>query len=134
MNRTFQSKVKWHQIVFLLIITGLCIYMIWIKQSILATLLSIMLIIIIEKIIHTEYTLTTDNELIIKKGRFSKKRIVNLDEIIDIEIKTSTKVGSKYLYKYILLTTKDNNYIGLTPANVESFYKTILRKKESYID
>lgn len=132
MNRTFQSKVRWHQIFLLLLLTGLCIYMIWYQYAIISAILAIFMIVLIERIIHTEYTITDNNLLIIRKGRYTKTRQIPLSDITDIEIKTTSNVGGQYLLKYILLTLKGNEYIGITPTNVEECYKVLVRKKENY--
>lgn len=108
--------------------------MVWVKQSILATLLAIALIVLIERIIHTTYTLTSDNKLILKRGRFSKIKVIDLDLIKDIELKSTTKFGSFYLTSYVLILCKPKEYIAITPANPERFIETIIKRKEHYID
>ena len=76
--------------------------MVWVKQSILATLLAIALIVLIERIIHTTYTLTSDNKLILKRGRFSKIKVIDLDLIKDIELKSTWLFLSHQLCTYTL--------------------------------
>lgn len=134
MNRTFHSRIRWDQLFLTLIITAICFYMVWVKQSILATLLAIALIVLIERIIHTTYTLTSDNKLILKRGRFSKIKVIDLDLIKDIELKSTTKFGSFYLTSYVLILCKPKEYIAITPANPERFIETIIKRKEHYID
>lgn len=134
MNRTFHSKIKWHQVFYLILLTILCIYLIWVKQAIFATIVALLLVVIIEKIIHTAYVLTADDRLIIKKGRFSRPQIIPLDDIVDVEIKKTSRVGGHAVLEYILLTVKDNKFVGLTPANPKDFYRVIIRKKEHYMD
>lgn len=132
MNRTFHSKVRFDQIIYLIILTAVCCYMIWIKQAIVATILGLMIIMVIERIINTEYTLTTDNKLLIKKGRYSKLKTIPLDDMLDIEIKTTTRFWSHFLLRYVLITLKNNTYVGVTPNNVDDFYKALIRRKENY--
>lgn len=134
MNRTFQARTSWYQLLYILLVAGLCFYMIWIKQSIVATILAILLLILIERLIHTEYVLTNENTLVINRGRFTKPRIIPIEQITDIEEKTSAKFGSFYVTRFVLLTIKKNQYIALTPTHATRFVDALVKKKENYID
>lgn len=134
MNRTFHSRTRWDQLFYVLLVAFVCFFMIWIKQAILAVILSILLIILIERIIHTEYILTADNKLIIKSGRFLKEKKLDLDQINDIEHRTTTKFGSFYIASYILITYNKNKHLSLTPANAQRFIDILIKKKEHYIE
>ena len=134
MNRTFHSRTRWDQIIYVFIIASVCLYMIWIKQAILAAILAVLLIVLIEKIIHTQYIITSHNKLIIKRGRFSKTQELDFDNITDIEEKTTTKFGAFYVAKYVLITYNKNKYIAITPASPSRFINAVIKKKEHYID
>ena len=134
MNRTFHARTSWYQLLYIFIVACLCFYMIWIKQSIIATVLAVLLLVLIERLIHTDYILTSQNTLIINKGRFTKPREIALSTITDIEEKTSAKFGSFYVTSFVLLTLKNNQYIALTPTHATRFVDTLIRRKENYID
>ena len=134
MNRTFHSRTRWDQLFLTLIVTAICFYMVWEKQIILATVLTILLIVLIERIINTAYVLTNDNKLIIKRGRFSKVKSIDLDQIKDIQLKSTTKFGSFYLTSYVLILCKPKEYIAITPANPQRFIEAIIKRQEHYID
>lgn len=132
MNRTFHSRTRWDQLIYILILGLLCLYMLWIKQAILATLVSILLLIIIERVINTSYTITQDQLLIIKRGRFSKEKTIKLDDINDLEIRRSARFGSVSVINYVLITYNKSKYIGITPTNPNKFVELIIRYKEQY--
>ena len=134
MNRTFHARTSWYQLLYILIVACLGFYMIWIKQSIIATILAVILLVLIERVIHTDYILTSQNTLIINKGRFTKPREIPLSAILDIEEKTSARFGSFYVTSFVLLTLKNNQYIALTPTHAKRFVDTLIRRKENYID
>lgn len=134
MNRTFQARTSWYQLLYIILVAGLCFYMMWVKQSILATILAVLLIVLIERIIHTEYVLSSDNQLIIIKGRFTKPKIIQLEDITDIEQRTTAKFGSFYVTSFVLLTLHKNQYIALTPTHAERFITAIIKRKENHID
>ena len=132
MNRTFHSRTRWDQLIYILILGLLCLYMLWIKQAILATLVSILLLIIIERVINTSYTITQDQLLIIKRGRFSKEKTIKLDDINDLEIRRSARFGSVSVINYVLITYNKSKYIGITPTKPNKFVELIIRYKEQY--
>ena len=134
MNRTFHSRTRWDQIIYVFVIASVCLYMIWIKQAILAAILAVLLIVLIEKIIHTQYIITSHNKLIIKRGRFSKTQELDFDNITDIEEKTTTKFGAFYVAKYVLITYNKNKYIAITPASPSRFINAVIKIKEHYLD
>lgn len=70
MNRIFHKRITWGIVVAILADAVVAIWAFWIKQALLAIVFLLMLIILIERAIHTTYTLTTDDKLIIYNGRF----------------------------------------------------------------
>ena len=134
MNRTFHSRTRWDQLLCSLILGGLCFYMVWIKQGILATLLAVLIIILIEKIIHTQYSITTQNKLIINRGRFTKKEIIDIDAITDIELRKSKKLTEFFLGNIVIITINKTKFLALSPIGPERFVETLIKRKENYID
>ena len=56
MNRIFHARIVWYQY-FLLVVLGVNAFgFLWCKNIILATLMMLFLIVVIEQIIHTVYT------------------------------------------------------------------------------
>ena len=61
MNRIFHARIAVGQFLFLALISGLAIYMLWDKYVLPAALFMLWLIVVIEKLIHTTYTVTPDS-------------------------------------------------------------------------
>ena len=73
MNRIFHARIVWYQY-FLLVVLGVNAFgFLWCKNIILATLMMLFLIVVIEQIIHTVYTVTADGLLLLNHGRFIRK-------------------------------------------------------------
>ena len=86
----------------------------------------LLLVVVIERIIHTTYTVTTDNKLVLYHGRFSKKKEINLDEILFIKRTSTFKLGRFALLRYVLIEygTKQKQ-VALIPVREDLFIKTI---------
>lgn len=85
------------------------------------------------KIIHTTYTLTTDGQLIIYEGRFSRRRERSLVEIVSVECRSSMQVGGRALVHYVLVVYQDGKHDAFQPTNEEEFVR-ILEKRRKELD
>ncbi|KAA5376951.1 ABC transporter, partial [Phocaeicola dorei] len=56
MNRIFHARIAMGQYLFLILIGILAVYMLWYKSPFLAAIFMLWLVVIIEKLIHTTYT------------------------------------------------------------------------------
>ena len=94
MNRIFHARIVWYQY-FLLVVLGVNAFgFLWCKNIILATLMMLFLIVVIEQIIHTVYTVTADGLLLLNHGRFIRKKTIPIAEITSIRKVHSMKFGS----------------------------------------
>ncbi len=64
MNRIFHARIAMGQYLFLILIGILAVYMLWYKSPFLAAIFMLWLVVIIEKLIHTTYTVTPDGKLV----------------------------------------------------------------------
>ena len=74
MNRIFHARIAMGQYLFLILIGILAVYMLWYKSPFLAAIFMLWLVVIIEKLIHTTYTVTPDGKLVLSFGRFSRSK------------------------------------------------------------
>ena len=75
MNRIFHARIAWYQYFLLVVLTVNVVGALWCKYILPAVLLILMLIVVIEQIIHTVYTVTLDGILEISTGRFIHKEM-----------------------------------------------------------
>lgn len=116
MDRVFHARVGAARYLALLMFTFMLVYCLWVKYILIAVLWGILLLHFIEKIIHTTYTLTTDGQLIIYEGRFSRRRERSLAEIVSVECRSSMQVGGRALVHYVLVVYKDGKHDALQPT------------------
>ena len=88
MNRTFHVKISGTTHLFLILFTLIMLVAFWYKGAALIGMFFAMIVIInIERIIHSTYTLTADGNLVIYNGRFQKEKNIPLSRITDVELK-----------------------------------------------
>lgn len=131
MNRIFHARVPWHTIVFLILLTFTTVWALWIKLVIPGTVCLLLLIMLVERIIHTTYTVTTDGMLVVSHGRFSKPILIPLAEIKRIEKLRSTNFGRFHLSEHIVVYygKETEKSLSLQPIKEEEFVETIRKKR-----
>ena len=125
MNRILHARIVWYQY-FLLVVLGINAFgFLWCKNIILATLMMLFLIVIIEQIIHTVYTVTTDGLLILNYGRFIRKKTIPIAEITSVRKVHSMKFGSFAVTNYLLIEYGKGKYASVLPVKEKEFIELI---------
>ena len=135
MNRIFHARVPWHTFFLLLLLVIVTLWFYWERSGILAALSLLFMVVLVERSIHTTYTVTIDGMLLISRGRFSKPFSVPLLDIHRIEQVRKVRLGSYCLNSYLLLyygsSTGEEKVVSLIPSNEEELVTYIqkLRRK-----
>ena len=129
MNRIFHARIAVGQYLFLVLATIIVIYAMWMQHAVMAILCMLLLIIAIERLIHTTYTLTTDGRLLLFYGRFSRSEEILLKDIISVERASSMKIGRFAVMRYVLVKygTKGKCAV-LLPVKEDLFIKTLTNR------
>lgn len=130
MNRIFHARIVAGQFLFLLLVSGLAVYMLWNKHVVLAVFFMFWLIVLIEKLIHTTYTVTTDGRLVLCFGRFRRSREIRLEEVTAVRRASSMRVGGFALVSYVLVQYGAGRHVALFPVKEEEFIK-LMEKRSS---
>lgn len=126
MNRIFHARIAAGQYLFLLIVTAITIHEMWMKHAILTVVLMLLLIIAIERLIHTTYTLTTDDKLVLYYGRFSRSKVIPLDEVLSVERATTMKIGRFAVMRFVVLKYgAKGRVVVLLPVKEDLFVRLI---------
>ena len=72
MNRIFHVKIAGGTYFLLILLTAVMVFAFWCMKAMIGLVVALGLIIIIERIIHSTYTLTADGKLVVYYGRFYK--------------------------------------------------------------
>ncbi|MCD8235687.1 MAG: PH domain-containing protein [Prevotellaceae bacterium] len=129
MNRVFQAKINIGNYILLTLLLLVAIHSMWHVNGILLCLSLLLLVVIIERMIHTTYTITTDGTLIISNGRFSKRKVVSLSDIDSIERIRGMRIGGKAISTSLLITCKNGKLFQVNPGNEDDFVKCVQKRR-----
>ena len=129
MNRIFHARIAVGQYLFLVLTTIIVIYAMWMQHAVMAILFMLLLIIAIERLINTTYTLTTDGRLLLFYGRFSRSEEILLKDIISVERASSMKIGRFAVMRYVLVKYGTKGKCALLlPVKEDLFIKTLTNR------
>ena len=121
-TRTFQAKIRignWILIFMLLIVS---VYFIWVKSGIFIAVSLLLLLLVIERSIHTEYRLTED-AFVLHRGRLSKDIVIPWSEVDAIQhFPHNIFFGAYEVYYTIIWYSGDKN-LSVFPNNEDLFYE-----------
>ena len=121
MNRIFHARIVWYQYFLLVVLTVNVAGALWCKYILPAVLLILMLIIVIEQIIHTVYTITPDGILEISTGRFIRKKVIPVSGITAIKKCHSMKFGRFSVTEYVLIEYGKGKFVSVMPVKEREF-------------
>ena len=133
MNRIFHARIAWYQYFLLVVLTVNVVGALWCKYILPAVLLILMLIVVIEQIIHTVYTVTLDGILEISTGRFIRKKVIPISEIIAIRKCHSMKFGRFSVTEYVLIEYGKGKFVSVMPVKEREFVELLEKRLTDYI-
>ena len=133
MNRIFHARIAWYQYFLLVVLTVNAVGALWCKYILVAVLFMLMLIVVIEQIIHTAYTLTTDGNLEISTGRFIRKKVIPISEITAIRKCHSMKFGRFSVTEYVLIECGKGKFVSVMPVKEREFVELLEKRLTDYI-
>lgn len=133
MNKIFHSRITWYNYFYLVVLTGTALALLWEKHIIGATILLLLLVLLIERIIHTTYTITTNGQLILYHGRFSKEKKILISKIVQIERIKTLQIGKFYLTKYLFIVY-DGGFVAITPVKEDEMIKYLEDRMGKVVD
>lgn len=126
MDRVFHARIAAGQYLFLILMGILAVYMLWNKYPLPAALFMFGLLISIEKLIHTAYTVTSEGKLVLFFGRFSRGKEILLKDIISVERANSMQIGKFAVMRYVLVKYgKQGKCAALLPVKEEEFIRLL---------
>ena len=89
----------------------------------------LLLIVAIERVIHTTYTITTKGLLIVSYGRFQRKKEISLQEISRVEKLRSFRIGRMCLVEYLLVFYGNEKHVTVIPVKEDEFLETLQKRR-----
>ncbi|MCD8297456.1 MAG: PH domain-containing protein [Prevotella sp.] len=127
MDRTFHYRISWLNIVSIIVVAAAMLYFLWHRSTaciIVGFILLFITLLMIERIIHTEYTLTSDGLLYIKRGRLSRTIIIRIEDIITFRLVKSNSLT----LRFILIEYGVGQQIAVQPVNEPAFLEEIRKR------
>ena len=115
MNRIFHARIAWYQYFLLVVLTVNAVGALWCKYILVAVLFMLMLIVVIEQIIHTTYTLI-------------RKKIIPLSEITAVRKYHSMKFGRFSVTDYILIEYGKGKFVSVMPVKEQEFAELLEKR------
>ena len=128
-TRTYHARVQVGNWVLIAILSALTIYLIWDGNGLLIAGSLLLLLLIIERTIHTEYQLSEES-LTVNNGKLSKRLVVPMDSIKRIERIRRIRIGENALITYLLIVYGENRTVAVMPKEEEAFIKQIMDIKK----
>ena len=94
-----------------------------VQSPFLAAIFMLWLVVIIEKLIHTTYTVTPDGKLVLSFGRFSRSKEILMKDITSVERASSMQVGRFAVMRYVLVKYGEGKCAVLLPVKEEEFIR-----------
>lgn len=130
MNRIFHVKITTGAYLFLVLFTAIMAFSFWNMQSLVGLVMALALIVIIESIIHSTYTLTSEGNLVVYRGRFLKTRTIPYTDITDVELKSTSGLGGVMTSQYVLVHYGDRKLLSLVPVKPKDFINALVKRLE----
>lgn len=128
MNRLFHARIAWYQYFLLMVLAVNAFGFLWCKYIILATFMMLFLVVLIEQVIHTTYTITPEGQLVLSFGRFMRKKTIELKDITSVKKFNSMKFGRFSVTEYILVEYGEGKYASLLPVKEREFMELIEKR------
>ncbi len=123
MNRIFHARIAAGQYLSLAMVGVLTVFMLWYKHPLLAAVCMLWLVVIIERLIHTAYTVTPDGKLVLSFGRFSRSKEILLKDITSVERSSSMRIGKFAVMRYVLIKYGEGKCVALLPVKEDEFVR-----------
>ena len=129
MNRIFHQRFTFTSKCAISLFTLLAFYFLWNKIAIPALLVVIVIVMMIERVLHTTYTFFLDEngveQLMIYRGRFSKPKSIRVGDIVKV-----TRMKAVFgLSCYLLMQYGACHLISLQPDDEELFMAELNKRQ-----
>lgn len=128
MDRIFHARIHWLMYLFLLVLTGGVFLSFFYRLGLCAGLTLLLLVVVVERIVHTAYTLTADGRLVVSHGRFSRPKVVDLRRVRRVERCRRLRVGGRSLFAYLLVVCDDEGGVAVMPVDEEGFVRELSKR------
>lgn len=129
MDRIFHARVPFYMFIFIALVGTMALLFLWKMMPLCGLAMLLLLIVAIERVIHTTYTITTKGLLIVSYGRFQPKKEIFLQEISRVEKLRSFRIGRMCLVEYLLVFYGNEKHVTVMPVKEDEFLETLQKRR-----
>ncbi len=126
MDRTFHHRFSVGSACGIILLVAVCFWMFWQKWMVAGGVVALACVVLIERVLHSEYVFRGDR-LIVSHGRFARKKEIPLSDIVGYRPVTTT-FG---LTRFLLLALRGDRLLMVQPANEQAFVKCLAERKNN---
>lgn len=132
MNRLFNAKIEPGSLLLLALVLAATVFLMWTSRNgIVIMVMLLLMLVMIERVIHTNYTVTSDGKLIIHTGRFSKDKTVDLSQVRGAERMAGIRLFGKALRTFVVIECYDGRVFSLIPKEEDKFLKYVRQRLDA---
>lgn len=129
-TRTYRVRIQVSNWILIAVLSALTIYLIWEGNGLLIAGSLLLLLIVIERSIHTEYQLSEES-LTINNGKLSRKKVIPMQSIKRIERIRRLRLGRTALISYLIIVYGNEETIAVMPQHEDDFVHQIMIIKKT---
>lgn len=129
MDRVFQSKTDFGSYLLLAFALTATVWSMWNKTGLIFGPCIVLVALIVERIIHTQYVITESGKLIIQRGRLAKEKSIVLQSIARIDQVCRFRIGGKPFGQYLIIVLGSGEQVAVRPKNETAFVEFITKRR-----
>lgn len=111
--------------------TVLAVFFFWVRQPLPALCCMIFLVLVVERLIHTEYVFSDEGTLHINKGRFARRVVWDLRDIVRAERVKPSSVSLLRNRDTVILVKADGSSLFITPVPADEFCRYLRKRQDA---
>lgn len=127
--RIFQHRVTLPAVAVIVLLAGVAFFFLMSRDGMLSAVALLLVSLdvgILERVIHTSYTLTEDGLLLVDRGRFARREVIHVCDILRMECRKTLLPGNHY----ILIEYGPRKYVSILTDNEQGFMAEITRRQK----
>lgn len=127
--RTFQHRVTLPAVAVVLLVAAVAFFFFMSRDKVLAVMAVALVcldVVILERIIHTSYTLTDNGLLLVDRGRFARRQTIHICDILQMEQRKTPLYGMHY----ILIEYGPRKFVSILTDNEQGFMAEISKRQK----
>lgn len=126
--RTYRFRVTAANVALIITVAAVAFYFYWSRttmHTLLGVLHTVITLRLIEKVINTTYLLTPEGELVINRGRFSRRKVIPLNEILSAR----TVALKPFMTRVVLIEYGAHHVTSVQPQDCDGFVRELKKRQ-----